>query len=157
MLAQQVESTSFEEEAEWWPSYKREIDKPHRPWYPEGAVHVAKYSLDTENPYNGKRSQKIELPVPRARAGIAQDGFYLRKGMSYRLRLHMRGQGDVPVWASLSGDGARAAGPVLLGRAGDNWQGAETVLRSTRDVQNATLNIEFEGPGSVWLDRIYID
>ena len=92
MLAQQVESTSFEEEAEWWPSYKREIDKPHRPWYPEGAVHVAKYSLDTENPYNGKRSQKIELPVPRARAGIAQDGFYLRKGMGYRLRLHMRGQ-----------------------------------------------------------------
>ncbi len=156
MLAQQVESTSFEEEAEWWPSYKREIDKPHRPWYPEGAVHVAKYSLDTENPYNGKRSQKIELPVPRARAGIAQDGFYLRKGMGYRLRLHMRGQGNVPVWASLSGDGARAAGPVLLGRASENWQGAETVLRATRDVQNASLNIEFEGPGSLWLDRIYM-
>ena len=156
MLAQQVESTSFEEEAEWWPSYKREIDKPHRPWYPEGAVHVAKYSLDTENPYNGKRSQKIELPVPRARAGIAQDGFYLRKGLGYRLRLHMRGQGNVPVWASLSGDGARVAGPVLLARAGENWQAAETVLRSTRDVQNATLNIEFEGPGSLWLDRIYM-
>ncbi|MGA2076655.1 MAG: alpha-L-arabinofuranosidase C-terminal domain-containing protein [Terriglobia bacterium] len=156
MLAQQVESTSFEEEEEWWPSYKREIDKPHRPWYPEGAVHVAKYSLDTDNPYNGKRSQKIELTVPRARAGIAQDGFYLRKGMGYHLRLHMRGEGNVPVWASLSGDGSRVAGPVLLGRAGDSWQGAETVLRATRDVQNATLNIEFEGPGALWLDRIYM-
>jgi alpha-N-arabinofuranosidase len=156
MLAQQVESTSFEEEAEWRPSYKREIDKPHRPWYPEGAVHVAKYSLDTENPYNGKRSQKIELPVSRARAGIAQDGFYLRKGMGYRLRLHVRGRGNVPVWAWLSGDGARVTGPVLLGRAGESWQGAETVLRATRDVQNATLNIEFEGPGTLWLDRIYM-
>jgi alpha-N-arabinofuranosidase len=156
MLAQQVESTSFEEEAEWWPSYKKEIDKPYRPWYPSGAVHVAKYSLDTENPYNGKRSQKIELPVERARAGISQDGFYLRKGMGYRLRLHIRGRGNVPVWASLSGDGAVVAGPALLGRAGEKWQGAETVMRATRDVQNATLNIEFEGPGTLWLDRIYL-
>jgi len=156
MLAQQVESTSFEEEAEWWPSYKKEIDKPYRPWYPSGAVHEAKYSLDTENPYNGKRSQKIELPLERARAGISQDGFYLRKGLGYRLRLHIRGRGNVPVWASLSGDGALVAGPALLGRAGENWQGAETMLRATRDAQNATLNIEFEGPGTLWLDRIYL-
>ena len=156
MLAQQVESTSFEEEADWWPSYKREIDKPHRPWYPDGAVHVARYSLDTENPYNGKRSQKIELPVEHARAGISQDGFYLRKGMGYRLRLHHRGRGNVPVWASLYGDGARVADPASLGRAGENWQGAEAMLRATRDVQNATLNIEFEGPGTLWLDRIYL-
>jgi alpha-N-arabinofuranosidase len=156
MLAQQVDSTSFEEEAAWWPSYKREIDKPNRPWYPDGAVHVAKYLLDTENPFNGKRSQQIELPVARARAGISQDGFYLRKGMGYRLRLHVRGRGNVPVWASLYGDGARVAGPVSLGRAGENWQGAEAMLRATRDVQNATLNIEFEGPGTLWLDRIYM-
>jgi alpha-N-arabinofuranosidase len=156
MLAQQVESTSFEEEADWWPTYKKEIDKPYRPWYPSGAVHAAKYKLDTEKPFNGKRSQKIELPVERARAGISQDGFYLKKGMGYRLRLHMRGRGNVPVWASLSGDGARVAGPALLGRAGDNWQGAETVLRATRDVQNATLNIEFEGSGILWLDRVYL-
>ena len=47
MIAQQVDSTSFEEEPPWKPSYKREIDKPYRPWYPEGAVHLAKYSLDT--------------------------------------------------------------------------------------------------------------
>jgi alpha-N-arabinofuranosidase len=156
MLAQQVEATSFEEEADWWPSYKREIDKPYRPWYPDGAVHVAKYSLDTENPYNGKRSQKIELPVEHARAGISQDGFYLKKGMGYRLRLHLRGRGNVPVWASLYGDGARVAGPASLGRAGEDWQGAEAMLQATRSVQNATLNIEFEGPGTLWLDRIYL-
>jgi alpha-N-arabinofuranosidase len=119
---------------------------------------VAKYSLDTENPFNGKRSQKIELHVARARAraGISQDGFYLKKGMGYRLRLHLRGRGNVPVWASLLGDGARVAGPVSLGRTGESWQGVEAMLRATRDVQNATLNIEFEGPGTLWLDRIYL-
>ena len=156
MIAQQVDSTSFEEEPDWHPSYTKETDKPYRPWYPEGAVHVAKYSFDTENPFNGKRSQKIEIPVERARAGIAQDGFYLKKGMGYRLRLHMRGRGNVPVWASLSGEGARVAGPVLLGRAGEEWQGAEATLRARRDVQNATLSLEFEGPGSLWLDRVYM-
>ena len=156
MIAQQVDSSSFEEEPAWNPSYTKETEKPYRPWYPTGAVHVAAYSFDTENPFNGKRSQKIEIPVERARAGIAQDGFYLQKGMGYRLRLHLRGRGNVPVWASLTGDGARAAGPVLLGRAGNDWQAAEAMLRATRNVPNATLSLEFEGPGALWLDRVYL-
>jgi alpha-N-arabinofuranosidase len=156
LLAQQVEGTSFEEEPPWHPSYKREIDKPFRPWYPEGAVHVAKYKLDGEDPFNGKRSLRIELPVEKARAGISQDGFYLREGLGYRLRLHMRGRGSVPVWASLRGDGEIVAGPVSLGRASEKWQAAEALLRAKRRVENATLYIEFEGPGVLWLDRIYM-
>ena len=43
MVAQQVDGTSFEEKPAWKPSYKREIDKPYRPWYPDGAVHLALY------------------------------------------------------------------------------------------------------------------
>lgn len=156
MLAQQVESTSFEEEPPWKPSYKRAIDKPYRPWYPDGAVEDATFSLDTTNPYNGKRSEKIELPVARARAGISQDGFYLEKGLGYRLHLHMRSIGHVRVWASLRGGGGLIAGPVSLGRAVEGWQGAEVVLRANRRIDNATLTIEFEGPGTLWLDRIYL-
>src|SRR5581483_8292291 len=156
LLAQQVEGTSFEEEPPWHPSYKREIDKPFRPWYPDGAVHVAKYNLDGEDPFNGKRSLRIELPVQKARAGISQDGFYLREGLGYRLRLHMRGRGSVPVWASLRGGGEIVAGPVSLGRAGEKWQAAEALLRARRRVENATLYVEFEGPGTLWLDRIYL-
>ncbi len=71
MLAQQVESTSFEVESRaGCPATRGKSTS--RAWYPDGAVHVAKYSLDTENPFNGKRSQKIELPVARARAGISR-------------------------------------------------------------------------------------
>jgi hypothetical protein len=40
--------------------------------------------LDTENPFNGAFSQKIELPSAHARAGISQDGFYLKKGLAYQ-------------------------------------------------------------------------
>jgi alpha-N-arabinofuranosidase len=156
MIAQQVDSTSFEEEPPWKPSYKRDIDKPYRPWYPDGAVHLAKFSLDTENPFNGKRSQKIELPVARSRAGISQDGFYIDAGHQYRLRLHMRGEGGVKVRASLHGEGGAIAGPVDLGIASNDWQAASAVLRATNTARNATLTIEFEGPGTLWLDRVYM-
>ena len=154
MMAQQVEDTSFEEEVPCKPTYKKGVDWPNRPWYPDGAVHDATYSFDTENPYNGKRSQRVDLPVARANAGISQDGFYLTQGVGYKLHLHMRGAGNVKAWASLRGDGGLIAGPVLLGRTENDWKGADAVLRANKTTRNATLTIEFEGPGSLWLDRI---
>ena len=156
MIAQQVQSTSFEEETPWNYSYKAEVDKPHRPWYPDGTVHAATYSLDTNQPFNGKRSQKIELPLANTWAGVSQDGFYLGANHAYRLRLHVRSVGNVPVRASLHGDGEMLAGPVSLGRATSEWNRAEVWLTAKRTVSNATLTIEFEGPGTLWLDRVYL-
>ena len=154
MLAQQVESDSFEDETPCEPSFKRAVDWPSRPWYPDGAVHDAIFSSDTVDPYNGRKSQKIELPVARARAGISQDGFYLKQGVAYRLHLHMKGSGNPQVWASLHGGGGVIAGPVLLGRAEDKWRSGEVALCASRTIANATLTIEFEGPGTLNLDRI---
>jgi alpha-N-arabinofuranosidase len=96
------------------------------------------------------------LPAAHARAGISQDGFYLKQGVSYKLRLHLRGEGNVPVWASLHGSGRIIAGPVLLGRADEKWAAAEAELRANRTTDNATLTIDFEGPGTLWLDRVYL-
>ncbi len=156
IIAQQVWSTSFEAAPPCKFKYKQEIDEPFRPWYPDGAVEVGQYSFDAENAFNGARSQKIVVPVEHARAGVSQDGFYLQQGVSYKLHLHMRGEGNVRVWASLHGDGRMIAGPVLLGRAAENWAAAEAELRGTRTTDNATLTIDFEGPGTLWLDRVYL-
>ena len=156
IIAQQVVSTSFEDAPPCRVAYKREVDEPYRPWYPDGAVEVAQYSFDTVNPFSGARSQKIVLSAAHARAGISQDGFYLKQGISYKLRLHMRGEGNAPVWASLHGGGRVIAGPVLLGRAGENWAAAEAELRADRTMDNATLTLDFEGPGTLWLDRVYL-
>ena len=154
LIAQQVQSTSFEEETPWNNAYKTEVDKPYRPWYPDGAVHVATYSFDAENPFNGKRSQKIELPLANTWAGISQDGFYLEGGHSYRFRLYMRSAGKVAVRASLHASGSTIAGPVSLGRGATEWRAAEVLLVATRNASNATLTIQFEGPGTLWLDRV---
>ena len=156
MLAQQVASDSFEEEKPWNFAHKPEIDKPYRPWYPDGAVHVAEYSFDTQNPFNGARSQRISIPAAHVRAGISQDGFYTREGTGYKLALHIRGEGDVSVFASLHGGGGVIAGPISLGKAGKDWRKAEGVLMAQRTTDNATLTIEFEGPGVLWLDRVYL-
>lgn len=156
IVAQQVVSTSFEEAPPCHVAYKAETDEPRRPWYPDGAVEVAKYSFDTANPFNGARSEKVEIPVAHARAGISQDGFYLRQGVTYKLRLHMRSDRGVEVRASLHGGGGTIAGPVTLGRAGADWTAAEADLRSTRTLENATLTLDFAGPGALWLDRVYL-
>jgi alpha-L-arabinofuranosidase len=152
----QVSNTSFEDGLPCKFSYKKEIDEPYRPWYPDGAVEVAQYSYDTTNAFNGARSLKIRLPAAHAQAGISQDGFYLKQGISYKLHLHMRGQGNVRVWASLHGGGGVIAGPVLLGRADQDWTAASAELVAQRKASNATLTIEFEGPGTLWLDRVYL-
>ena len=156
MTAQQVQSTTFEEETPWNYSYKAAVDKPYRPWYPDGSVHVADYSFDTNHAFNGKRSQKIEIPLAHTWAGISQDGFFLEAGHSYRLRLHLRSEGDVPVRASLHGDGGMLAGPVSLGQGSKDWRAAESLLTPIRPAKNATLTIEFEGPGTLWIDRVYL-
>src|SRR5579862_4187120 len=156
ITAQQVVSTSFEDAPPCHVAYKREVDEPYRPWYPDGAVEVAQYSFDTTHPFSGARSQKIVLPVAHARAGISQEGFYVKQGLDYKLHLHLRGEGNVPVWVSLHGGGGTIAGPVLLGHAGADWSAAEAELHANRTIENATLTIEFEGPGTLWLDRIYL-
>ncbi len=156
LISQQVRSSSFEEETPWNEEYKKEVDQPSRPWYPDGSVHVTTYSYDTDKPYNGKRSQKIELPLADTWAGVSQDGFYLDARHSYRLRLHFRSEGNVFVRASLHGDGDVIAGPVPLGRAPPNWSAANVLLTAKRNSRDATLTIEFEGPGKLWLDRVYL-
>ena len=156
MLAQQVANDSFEEEPPYKVAYKPEIDKPYRPWCADGSVHAAQISYETENAFNGKRALKIAIAKARCRAGISQDGFCLKEGVAYRLRLHMRGEGNAPAWASLHGDGGMAAGPEPLGRTSETWTPVDVKLRAAKSIENATLTIECEGPGAVWLDRVYL-
>src|SRR5262249_51131075 len=51
MLAQQVDNSSFEEDPPWKVAFRPETDKPRRPWYPDGTVHLARYSFDTNQPF----------------------------------------------------------------------------------------------------------
>ncbi len=154
LLAQQVANTSFEVDPPWNVIFRRDVDRPHRPWYPDGAVHLAQYSYDTNQPFNGRRSLRINLAGKGVWAGMSQDDFAFKKGLKYRLHLHLRGLGNVPVRAVLHGGGGLVAAPVSLGRTTETWQTADAVLQPTRSLDHATLTLEFEGPGTLWLDRV---
>lgn len=164
MLAQQVANTSFEVDPPWNVAFRRETDRPHRPWYPDGAVHLARYAFDTNRPFNGQRSLRIELPAPHARAGISQDGFHLQAGRAYHLRLHVRSEGVGSVRATLHGGGGPAAQAVespIPGPGADptprprsSWTPVTAMLRAERTLENATLTLDFAGPGTLWLDRV---
>ena len=155
MIAQQVDDDSFEGEPPYRFSYVQQTDRPHRPWYPDGAVQTAEYALDENDAFNGRRSQRIAIRLAGAHAGIAQDGFYTRAGVAYRLHLHVKGTADVPVSAVLR-DASGILARVSLGRAAESWQMREGILKAARDSNAATLALEFEGPGTVWLDRVYL-
>jgi len=158
MLAQQVADDSFETEPPYRFAFVAQTDKPHRPWYPSGSVQVASYALDDLAPFNGRVSQKIEMSAKHARAGISQDGFYLSKGTKYKLHLHVRGesaqQNPLTARAWLHAGGMTVAGPVELAGAGKDWTAADVELTANSDVTSATLSIDFEGPGTLWLDRV---
>ena len=156
MIAQQVDNDSFEEEPPCRFSYIKETDHPYRPWYPDGAVQAAEYALDTQSAFKGQRSQRIAIHLLHARAGIAQDGFYTKTGVDYRLRLHMKSAGNVRVRAVLRDARGNVALARDLGRAAAEWQPTEAVITATRDSSAATLAIDFEGPGMLWLDRVYL-
>jgi len=145
----------IEEEPPYKYSFKGQIDHTHRPWYPDGAVHVAEYSYETRDPFNGKRSQKIVIPLATVSAGIAQDGYYLKAGIHYRLRLHAKGTGEIRGRAMLR-DSEGSIAQALLGSLDSSWESVEVMLGAARSSPDATLALEFEGPGTVWLDRIYL-
>ena len=68
----------------------------------------------------------------------------------------MRSQGNVSVRALLHGRGGLLADRKSLGEAPQEWKSASAEFRPTTDADNATLTIEFDGPGTLWLDRIYL-
>ena len=56
--------------------------------------------------------------------------------------------------AVLHGSGSRVSTPVNFSRINSEWTLLETRLRAERSVENATLTLDFEGPGRLWLDRV---
>jgi len=154
MLAQQVANTSFELDPAWKVAFRRETDRPNRPWYPDGAVHLARYEFDTNQPFNGARALRIELPAQSARAGISQEGFHVQARRAFRVRLHARGHGPPRIRATLHGGGRRIALPLDLGTVGPQWRTLEGRVTPDTTLDNATLTFDFEGPGTLWLDRV---
>jgi alpha-N-arabinofuranosidase len=135
-------------------SFRKEIDRIERPWYPDGAVHRGDFSLDAVNAFNGKFSQRIsQRDGDPSTMGISQDGKYVKAGETLRFSMFLRAKGTTgPVSVSLWGAGKTYAMAEV--KPMDDWQRQEVMLTPKETDINATLTISFRGPGAIWIDQV---
>jgi alpha-N-arabinofuranosidase len=128
-------------------------DFQEKPWYPTGAVNRAVYSLDPDRPVSGKVSRKIAAPdgAP-CTVGIAQDGISVEQGKTCVLSCWLREEGLAgPVGFTLRHETRVFAHGTF--QPEKEWKKFEARFHPAGSDDNATLVIDFRGPGTLWLDN----
>jgi alpha-N-arabinofuranosidase len=154
LFAEKVFDGGFEGVPEYKVSFRKEVDRIERPWYPDGAVHRGDFSRDRVDAFNGKVSQRIaQRDGDPCTLGVSQDGKCVRAGETLQYSMHLRAKGTQgPVRVSLWSPGKTYATAEF--RPTGDWQRQETVLTPTDTDANATLTISFRGPGTIWIDQV---
>jgi alpha-N-arabinofuranosidase len=156
MWAEKLYDGSFEGLTPYKFAYLRQTDFREKPWYPSGATNRAEYSLDRNDPVSGAVCQKIAVQgrAP-CRVGIAQDGIAVARGKPCTFRCYLRQEGlDGIRWAvtvRLRREGAVLASARFT--PGKTWKAFSARLDPQKDATDATLEISFRGPGTLWLDN----
>jgi alpha-L-arabinofuranosidase len=153
MWAEKLCDGSFEGLSPYKFVFLKETDFKERPWYPSGEVNRTEIVPDTATKVSGAASKRITIePGAPATAGISQNGIFLERGQACHLAIWLRARGVTgPVRVRLHHEAKVYA--TCEFQPGEEWQKfSARLVPSGRDV-NATLSIEFRGPGTLWLDN----
>jgi alpha-L-arabinofuranosidase len=153
MWAEKLYDGSFEGLSPYKFAYLKETDFREKPWYPTGATNRVLHSVDRTSKVSGESSRKIVAPenLP-CTGGVAQDGIAVERGVGCDFRCYLRQSGlTSPVRVLLHHEGTNLASAELT-PAGE-WQKFRARLDPSASNANATLTIEFRGPGTLWLDN----
>lgn len=154
MWAEKLYDGRFEGLSPYKFAFIKQTGFKEKPWVPSGAVNRGHYILDKSTKVSGEVSQKIvaEGPEP-SRLGVSQEGISVERAQpcvfkcwlrasnlteAVRVRLHKEGR----VYAE-----CRCT-------PGTDWGKFEARLKPNTTDENATLTIEFRGPGTLWLDNV---
>ncbi len=152
MWAEKLYDGSFEGLSAYKFQFLPETDFREKPWYPSGEVNRAEYSLDHATKVSGEVSKRIAVAdgAP-CTVGLSQDGIFVERGVPCQFQCWFRSErlrGPVRVRVH---QGRRVYASAEF-RPGTAWgKFAARLVPNVRDV-NATLTIEFRGPGTLWLD-----
>jgi alpha-N-arabinofuranosidase len=154
MWAEKLCDGSFEGLSPYRFVFLRETDFREHPWYPTGATNRATFERDATSKVDGERSYKVSVKdeVP-CTVGVAQDGLAIKGGLACELSCLLRTEGvRSPVRVRLHRDGIEYATCELPPTGGSTWRMQRARLVPSADDDNATMTIEFQGPGTLWLD-----
>jgi dipeptidyl aminopeptidase/acylaminoacyl peptidase/alpha-L-arabinofuranosidase len=153
MWAEKLHDGSFEGLTPYKFAFLKETDFRAKPWYPCGAVNRAEHTLDSKDPVSGATSQKLAVRSgPPCRVGIAQDGIALDRGKACIFSCWLRQQGlRGPVTVRLHHEGTVHAACEF--RPAEKWTKYSARLLPSASDTNATLTIEFRGPGTLWIEN----
>ena len=153
MWAEKLYDGSFEGLSPYKFVFLKEKDFREKPWYPSGAVNRAEFLLDPNNPVSGKVSQRIRVvDGAPCTVGVAQDGIFVDKGKLCTFNCFIRQESvSGPVQVRLHKDGATLASCEF--QPTELWKKYTARLEPSRRETNATLTIQFRGPGTLWLDN----
>jgi alpha-N-arabinofuranosidase len=153
MWAEKLYDGSFEGLSPYKFVYLKETDFKEKPWYPSGATNRAEYSLDHTTRISGDVSQKIAVTdgAP-CTVGLSQDGIALEHGIACRFTCYLQQQGVVgPVRVQLHQEG-RVLATAEFHPTGE-WHKYEAKLVPLETTANATLTLDYRGPGTLHLDN----
>ena len=124
---------------------------------------VAKLAWDDDRPFNGARSQRIELVGGEGTAGVANRGLNrwgiaVGKDATYEGRCYVRSDGTVKAAtvALQSADGAKTYAKATLEEIGKDWAVCGIKLKSDETDPNARLALWIDEPGTLWVDQVYL-
>jgi alpha-N-arabinofuranosidase len=153
MWAEKLYDNSFEGLTPYKFAYLKPTDFREKPWYPSGATNRAEYSLDRNDPVSGAVSQKIAVPggAP-CTVGIAQDGIAVEGGKACTFSCYLRQKGVVgPVRLRLHCEGEELAAVRFSPESA--WKKFTVTIDPAKSATNATAEISFRGPGTLWIDN----
>ncbi len=153
MWAEKLFDGSFEGLSPYKVAYLKETDFRERPWYPSGATNRAKFERDRTTHVSGDVSYKIaSIGETPCTVSIAQDGIAIAQGLACDFACFFKQSGLTgKVRVRLHRDSAVYAVAELDPTA--EWGKHRVRLVPTQTDTNATLTIEFRGPGTLWLDN----
>jgi alpha-N-arabinofuranosidase len=153
MWAEKLYDGSFEGPTPYKFAFLRQTDFREKPWYPSGATNRATFSLDGSDPVSGAVAQKIDSPAGApCTMGISQGGIAVQQGSNCVFSCYLKGRGfDGPVRVRLHREGRELAACEF--RPGASWQKFKAQLTPKATETNATLEVSFRGPGTLWIDN----
>lgn len=152
MWAEKLSDGNFEGLTPYKFEFRKETDLREKPWYPTGAVNRAEYALDKDDPVNGDTSERIAVEEgPLATVGISQDGVAVDPADPCRLSLWLRAKGLSSGVKVRLHEGSRDLAHAEFTPTGE-WKKYVATLKPSMKTANATFTIEFQGPGTLWID-----